>query len=377
MLGLSTCLPRCFTPQGSRPSGRASGPSPASPARPGQPAPCPRAAAGPLRATGAKGEPEAHVDKRSGDPEHGGLTSGEKAAITREVHGEGQVHFTEEHPELKKAAEAYRKEVIKDEKQGVQHGGGHTSSSNASQAAAATPTAAGERHAKEGHHCAKEGHHCGKEGSGGKASRHAVELSPGEKAASSRYLHEGREVRTLPFVRAHLEKVAAVEAYAKEPACASSKHTAAAARQQAACLAAPRLSSGARRAFVAGSSSRAVQRSSSVVVKAAAAEAATGVRNYETMIVLRPTMADEERDQELAKFQAFLQKQGATQLSDMVRGRQRLAYPIKRFTEGIYVLYTYTASPVCGQAVQRYLSTPTAGNEVNILRHMTFQGASA
>lgn len=34
--------------------------------------------------------------------------------------------------------------------------------------------------------------------------------------------------------------------------------------------------------------------------------------------------------QELARFQAFLQKQGATQLSDMVRGRQRLAYPIKR-----------------------------------------------
>lgn len=34
--------------------------------------------------------------------------------------------------------------------------------------------------------------------------------------------------------------------------------------------------------------------------------------------------------QELAKFQAFLQKHGATMLSDMVRGRQRLAYPIKR-----------------------------------------------
>ena len=36
------------------------------------------------------------------------------------------------------------------------------------------------------------------------------------------------------------------------------------------------------------------------------------------------------RPQELAKFPAVLQKQGATQLSDMVRGRQRLAYPIKR-----------------------------------------------
>lgn len=48
------------------------------------------------------------------------------------------------------------------------------------------------------------------------------------------------------------------------------------------------------------------------------------------MLVLRPTMKDEERDQELARFQAFLQKQGATGLSDLVRGRQRLAYPIKR-----------------------------------------------
>ena len=51
--------------------------------------------------------------------------------------------------------------------------------------------------------------------------------------------------------------------------------------------------------------------------------------------------------------------------------------PLRSFTEGIYVLYTYTANPACGQAVQRYLSTPTAGNEVNVLRHMTFLGNSA
>jgi hypothetical protein len=44
-----------------------------------------------------------------------------------------------------------------------------------------------------------------------------------------------------------------------------------------------------------------------------------------------------------------------------------------RFTEGIYVLYTYTATPSAGQAVQKYLSTPQAGSELNILRHMTFR----
>lgn len=42
-----------------------------------------------------------------------------------------------------------------------------------------------------------------------------------------------------------------------------------------------------------------------------------------------------------------------------------------RFTEGIYALYTYTASPPTSQAVQRLLSTPVAGGEFNILRHMT------
>ncbi len=73
MLALSTCLPRFFKPQGRRPPGRASGPLSASPARPSQTAPQPKAAAWALRATGGK-EPEHDVDKRSGDPEHGGLT---------------------------------------------------------------------------------------------------------------------------------------------------------------------------------------------------------------------------------------------------------------------------------------------------------------
>lgn len=40
----------------------------------------------------------------------------------------------------------------------------------------------------------------------------------------------------------------------------------------------------------------------------------------------------------------------------------------RRFSEGIYVLYTYTAAPSTGQAVQKYLSTPTASSEINILR---------
>lgn len=94
---------------------------------------------------------------------------------------------------------------------------------------------------------------------------------------------------------------------------------------------------------------------------------------YETMVVLRPDMSDEQRDMELAKFEAFLKKEAAEDVKVTVRGRQRLAYPIKRFADGIYVLYTYAAGPKVASAVQKMLSTPEAGAELNILRHMTFR----
>jgi len=95
--------------------------------------------------------------------------------------------------------------------------------------------------------------------------------------------------------------------------------------------------------------------------------------SYETMVVLRPDLGDEARDSELAKFEAFLQKSGAEDIQVTIRGRQRLAYPIKSFADGIYVLYTYDASPQVVAPVQKLLSTPTVGAELNVLRHMTFR----
>lgn len=94
---------------------------------------------------------------------------------------------------------------------------------------------------------------------------------------------------------------------------------------------------------------------------------------YETMVVLRPDLSDEQRDSELAKFEAFLKSNGAQNIHVTVRGRQRLAYPIKRFADGIYVLYTYASDPNMVSSIQKMLSTPTAGAELNVLRHMTFR----
>ncbi len=48
-------------------------------------------------------------------------------------------------------------------------------------------------------------------------------------------------------------------------------------------------------------------------------------------------------------------------------------HPARRFYDGIYVLYTYSAKPSTSQLVQKTLSTPESGSELNILRHMTFR----
>eukprot|EP00199_Chlamydomonas_sp_CCMP681_P003588 CAMPEP_0119102076 /NCGR_PEP_ID=MMETSP1180-20130426/942_1 /TAXON_ID=3052 ORGANISM="Chlamydomonas cf sp, Strain CCMP681" /NCGR_SAMPLE_ID=MMETSP1180 /ASSEMBLY_ACC=CAM_ASM_000741 /LENGTH=183 /DNA_ID=CAMNT_0007086301 /DNA_START=71 /DNA_END=622 /DNA_ORIENTATION=- len=93
---------------------------------------------------------------------------------------------------------------------------------------------------------------------------------------------------------------------------------------------------------------------------------------YETMLILNPNLNDEERDRELAKFEAFLTKEECLSINALVRGRTRMAYNIKKHSEGIYVLYTYAARRQTAKAIQKLLSTPGVGTEENIMRHITF-----
>ncbi|KAG2499030.1 hypothetical protein HYH03_003215 [Edaphochlamys debaryana] len=114
-----------------------------------------------------------------------------------------------------------------------------------------------------------------------------------------------------------------------------------------------------------------------VLAAAAAVEASTeqklpaGYQKYETMMILKSSLSDEERDRELAKFEAYLNKEECFDINALVRNRSKLAYPIKREWEGIYVLYTYAARRQTARAVQLLLSNPEAGAEDTVLRHIT------
>ena len=58
---------------------------------------------------------------------------------------------------------------------------------------------------------------------------------------------------------------------------------------------------------------------------------------YETMYILRPDIPEEEVDSHIKKYSEILEKSGTEVLDSQMRGKRRLAYPIAKHKEGIYV----------------------------------------
>ena len=58
---------------------------------------------------------------------------------------------------------------------------------------------------------------------------------------------------------------------------------------------------------------------------------------YETMYILRPDIPEEEVESHLTKYRDILVEAGADVLDNQMRGKRRLAYPIAKHKEGIYV----------------------------------------
>ena len=58
---------------------------------------------------------------------------------------------------------------------------------------------------------------------------------------------------------------------------------------------------------------------------------------YETMYILRPDIPEEEVESYLNKYRDVLVNTGADVLDNQMRGKRRLAYPISKHKEGIYV----------------------------------------
>ena len=58
---------------------------------------------------------------------------------------------------------------------------------------------------------------------------------------------------------------------------------------------------------------------------------------YETMYILRPDIAEEEVETHISKYNEVVTGNNAEVLDSQMRGKRRLAYPIAKHKEGIYV----------------------------------------
>ncbi|MEY3825719.1 MAG: hypothetical protein RLZZ148_531 [Cyanobacteriota bacterium] len=64
---------------------------------------------------------------------------------------------------------------------------------------------------------------------------------------------------------------------------------------------------------------------------------------YETMYILRPDLSEDQVQQEISRYRDFLSENSAENITAKVWGKRRLAYPIKRYSDGVYVLMNYEA----------------------------------
>ncbi|MFN7898913.1 MAG: 30S ribosomal protein S6 [Synechococcaceae cyanobacterium] len=58
---------------------------------------------------------------------------------------------------------------------------------------------------------------------------------------------------------------------------------------------------------------------------------------YETMYILRPDIPEEEVESHVTKYRDLVIESGGEVLDNQMRGKRRLAYPIAKHREGIYV----------------------------------------
>ena len=87
---------------------------------------------------------------------------------------------------------------------------------------------------------------------------------------------------------------------------------------------------------------------------------------YETMYILRPDIPEEEVDSHLKKYNEILEKSGTEVLDSQMRGKRRLAYPIAKHKEGIYVQLSHK-----GDGQQVAILERTMRLSEDVIRYLT------
>ncbi|CAH8720787.1 30S ribosomal protein S6 [Paenibacillus thiaminolyticus] len=89
------------------------------------------------------------------------------------------------------------------------------------------------------------------------------------------------------------------------------------------------------------------------------------MRKYELMYIIRPDIEQEAVQAAVDKFQGVISNEGGEITKHDVMGKRRLAYEIKKFRDGIYVLVNFTAQPAVVAELERQLKISD-----EVIRHL-------
>jgi small subunit ribosomal protein S6 len=92
-----------------------------------------------------------------------------------------------------------------------------------------------------------------------------------------------------------------------------------------------------------------------MVAEKVVTETAEGLRDYELVLIVSPQLSDEAFDATIDKYSRMITGKGGT-IGDTQRwGKRKLAYPIKHFGEGNYVLFKSKMKPATSRELEASL----------------------
>jgi small subunit ribosomal protein S6 len=93
------------------------------------------------------------------------------------------------------------------------------------------------------------------------------------------------------------------------------------------------------------------------------------LRQYETGFVLSPALSEEETTQVVQQMAEIVAQKKGRMVKTDIWGKRRLAFPIKRFQEGVYVFFTYDGGgDVSVELERRFKQTDTVIRFMTVLK---------
>ena len=92
------------------------------------------------------------------------------------------------------------------------------------------------------------------------------------------------------------------------------------------------------------------------------------MRQYELMVILDPETEERTVDKTMDKFLTVVKNDGGTVENVDIWGRRRLAYDIKKKSEGIYAVVNMTTEPATAQELDRQLNLSESVMRTKLLR---------